>query len=114
MKAYPSSQQTSPFDDQLVGMEEDAVLVAERRRKLLRIQQLQQQWKKLLQQQLFWPDGLLPEHGFEPWQRDLDGKVDEKQLEDQMLLKEHQNGELLVSRAGFPVWLSTHPLQCWW
>ena len=25
-----------------------------------------------------------------------------------MLLKEHQDGELLVSRAGFPVWLSTH------
>ena len=116
MKAYPSSQQTSPFDDQLVGKEEDAVVVAERRRKekLLRIQQLKQQWKKLLQQQLFWPDRLLPEHGFEPWQLDLDGKVDEKQLDDQMLLKEHQDGELLVSRAGFPVWLSTRPPQCWW
>ena len=117
MKAYPSSQQTSPFDDQLVGKEEDAAVVVERRRKekLLLIQR----WKKLLrlqqqQQQLFWPDRLLPELGFEPWQLDLDGKVGEKQRDDQMLLKEHQDGELLVSRAGFPVWLSTRPHQCWW
>ena len=106
MKAYPSSQQTSPIDEQLVRKEEDAVVAAERRRKekLLRIQQ----WKKLLQQQLFWPDRLLPELGFEPWQLDLDGKVDEQQLHDQMLQK------VLVSRAGFPVWLSTRPHQCWW
>ena len=116
MKAYPSSQQTSPFDDQLVGKEEDAAVVVERRRKekLLLIQR----WKKLLrlqqQQQLFWPDRLLPELGFELWQLDLDGKVGEKQLGDQMLSKEHQDGELMVSRAGVPVWLSTHPLQCWW
>ena len=39
----------------------------------------------------------LPELGFELWQLDLDGKVGEKQLDDQMLLKEHQDGELLVS-----------------
>ena len=103
MKANPSSQQTSPIDEQLVGKEEDAVVVAERRRKekLLRIQQ----WKKLLQQQLFWPDRLLPEHGFEPWQLDLDRKVDEKQLDDQMLLREHQDAGR--GAAGEPSWISS-------